>query len=40
MNREGYLKISVLFIDCQFSVHADLQVKNKLVVIEFYEYVN
>lgn len=40
MNRKRYLEISVLFIDSQFSVLADLQVKNKLVGIEFCKYVN
>lgn len=39
MDRKGCLKISDLFIDSQFSVIADLQLKNKLDGIEFGKYV-
>lgn len=39
MNRKGCLKISDLFIDSQFAVLADLQIKNKLNGIEFCKYV-
>lgn len=39
MNRKESLKVPCLFIDSQFPVLADLQVKIKLNGIEFSKYV-